>query len=103
MVGQLRKRETGFTSLHKRLDTTTPGGRLVFHVSAALAELVRELIASGTREGLDVARACGRVGGRSTVVNAGILRAAHDLLPNPEHSITSIGKLPGVSPGTLDN
>ncbi|MFF7616353.1 recombinase family protein [Streptomyces lavendulae] len=37
------------------MDTTTPGGRLVFHVFAALAEFIREPIASGTREGLDTA------------------------------------------------
>ncbi|MGW1991361.1 recombinase family protein [Embleya sp. NPDC001921] len=103
MVGELRKREIGFTSLHERLDTTTPGGRLVFHVFAALAEFIRELIVSGTREGLAAARARGKVGGRPTVVNADILRAARDMLPNPEHSITSIAKLLGVSPGTLYN
>lgn len=64
MVGELRRREIGFTSLHERLDTTTPGGRLVFHVFAALAEFIRELIVIGTNEGLAAARARGRVGGR---------------------------------------
>ncbi|WTY91408.1 recombinase family protein [Sphaerisporangium sp. NBC_01403] len=103
MVGELRRREIGFTSLHERLDTTTPGGRLVFHVFAALAEFIRELIVSGTREGLAAARARGKVGGRPTVVNADIIRAARDMLPNPEHSITSIARLLGVSPGTLYN
>lgn len=103
MVGKLRKREIGFTSLHERLDTTTPGGRLVFHVFAALAEFIRELIVAGTREGLAAARARSRVGGRPTVVNEDLLRAARDMLPNPEHSITSIAKLLGVSPGTLYN
>jgi DNA invertase Pin-like site-specific DNA recombinase len=103
MVGELRRREIGFTSLHERLDTTTPGGRLIFHVFAALAEFVRELIVSATREGLDAARARGKVGGRPSVVNADIIRAARDMLPNPEHSITSIARLLGVSPGTLYN
>jgi DNA invertase Pin-like site-specific DNA recombinase len=37
----------GFRSLHEALDTTTPGGRLVFHAFAALAEFIRELITSG--------------------------------------------------------
>ncbi|MEU7889853.1 recombinase family protein [Microbispora bryophytorum] len=104
-VADLRRREVGFTSLHESLDTTTPGGRLVFHVFAALAEFIRELIISGTREGLAAARARarGRVGGRPTVVSPDLIRAARDLLPNPEHSITSIAKLLGVSPGTLYN
>ncbi|TMR88608.1 recombinase family protein [Nonomuraea basaltis] len=103
MVGELRRREIGFTSLHENLDTTTPGGRLVFHVFAALAEFIRELIIAGTREGLASARARGRVGGRPTVVNEDLIRAAKDMLPNPEHSITSIAKLLGVSVGTLYN
>lgn len=102
-VGDLRGHGVGFTSLHEQLDTTTPGGRLVFHVFAALAEFIRELIVSGTREGLAAARARGRVGGRPTVVDAEIIRAARDMLPNPEASITSIAKLLGVSPGTLYN
>jgi hypothetical protein len=67
-VADLRRRGGGFTYLHESLDTTTPGGRLVFHVFAALAEFIRELIVAGTREGLAAARARGRVGGRPTVV-----------------------------------
>ncbi|WP_395298785.1 RHS repeat-associated core domain-containing protein [Kitasatospora hibisci] len=89
--------------MRERLDTTTPGGRLVFHVFAALAEFIRELIVSGTREGLDAARARGRVGGRPTVATPEIIRAARDMLPNPGNSITSIAKILGVSPGTLYN
>ncbi|MFE3631920.1 recombinase family protein [Streptomyces goshikiensis] len=56
-VAELRERGIGFTSLHENLDTTTPGGRLVFHVFAALAEFIRELIVIGTNEGLAAARA----------------------------------------------
>ncbi|MET9497467.1 recombinase family protein [Streptomyces sp. NPDC006552] len=100
---QLRTREIGFTSLHESLDTTTPGGRLVFHVSAALAEFIRELIVQGTREGLAAARARGRVGGRPTVATEEVIKAARDLLPDPGRSITSIAKLLNVSPGTLYN
>ena len=70
---------------------------------AALAEFIRELIVIGTNEGLAAARARGRVGGRPSVVNPDIIRAARDMLPNPEHSITTIAKLLGVSPGTLYN
>ena len=57
IVAGLRKRGVGFRSLKEALDTTTPGGRLVFHVFAALAEFIRELIVEGTIEGLDAARA----------------------------------------------
>lgn len=103
IVSELRTREVGFRSLHESLDTTTPGGRLIFHVFAALAEFIRELIVAGTREGLTAARARGRVGGRPTVVNSEVLRAARDLLPNQEASVASIARLLGVSPGTLYN
>ncbi|GLX06580.1 hypothetical protein [Microbispora sp. NBRC 16548] len=72
-------------------------------VFAALAEFIRELIVDGTREGLAAARARGRVSGHPTVVHPDLLRAARDMLPNPEHSITSIARLLGVSPGTLYN
>ncbi|MEV0588004.1 recombinase family protein [Nonomuraea sp. NPDC050310] len=103
MVGNLRKRDIGFTSLHEQLDTTTPGGRLVFHVFAALAEFIRELIIAGTHEGLAAARARGRTGGRPTVVTPELLKAARDLLPDPGRSVTSIANLLGISVGTLYN
>ncbi|MFD6936938.1 recombinase family protein [Streptomyces goshikiensis] len=82
MVAALRERGSGFTSLHEGLDTTTPGGRLVFHVLAALAEFIRELIVQGTREGLAAARASGRVGGRPTIATEEVVKAARDLLPD---------------------
>ncbi len=75
----------------------------MFHVFAALAEFIRELIVQGTHEGLAAARAQGRVGGRPTVVDAELLKPARDLLPDPDRSIISIAKLLGVSVGSLDN
>ena len=59
IVAALRRRGAGFKSLHEALDTTTPGGRLVFHVFAALAEFIRELIVEGTPAGLDATRGRG--------------------------------------------
>ncbi|MFH8738499.1 recombinase family protein [Streptomyces sp. NPDC017964] len=50
--------------MHESLDTTMPGGRLVFHVFAALAEFIRELIVQGTHEGLEAAWARGERIGR---------------------------------------
>ncbi|WP_395368703.1 recombinase family protein [Streptomyces tubercidicus] len=103
MVAELRERGIGPQSLHEALDTTTPGGRLIFHVFAALAEFIRELIVAGTHEGLAAARARGKVGGRPSVVNDDLIRAARDMLPNPENSVTTIAKILGVSVGTLYN
>ena len=51
--------------MKQQIDTTTPTGRLVFHILDAIDEFQRELIVEGTREGLDAARARGRTGAAS--------------------------------------
>lgn len=103
IVSGLRRRGVGFTSLHEALDTTTPGGRLVFHVFAALAEFIRELIVQGTNEGLDAARARGARLGRPPAMTEEQVRHARDLLARPENTVTSIAKLLGVSRNTIYN
>ncbi|MFI8861349.1 recombinase family protein [Streptomyces prasinus] len=101
IVSGLRKRGIGFTSLHEALDTTTPGGRLVFHVFAALAEFIRELIVQGTNEGLDAARARSARLGRPPAMTEEQIRHARDLLTRPENTVTSIAKLLAVSRNTI--
>ncbi|WP_225447557.1 recombinase family protein [Streptacidiphilus sp. PB12-B1b] len=101
LVSGPRKRGIGFTSLHESLDTTTPGGRLVFHVFAALAEFIRELIVQGTNEGLDAARARGSRLGRPAAMAPEQIRHARDLLTRPENTVVSIAKLLGVSRNTI--
>jgi DNA invertase Pin-like site-specific DNA recombinase len=90
IVGRLRRHGVGLKSLHEALDTTTPGGRLVFHVFAALAEFIRELIVEGTREGLDAARARGTRLGRPPAMTAEQIRHARDLLTRPDNTVSSI-------------
>jgi DNA invertase Pin-like site-specific DNA recombinase len=63
-VRLLEDRGVGFRSLTEAIDTSSSGGKLVFHVFAALAEFERDLIRERTRAGLAAARARGRVGGR---------------------------------------
>ncbi len=101
IVTGLRRRGIGFASLHEALDTTTPGGRLVFHVFAALAEFIRELIIEGTREGLEAARARGQRLGRPLALTPEQVRYARDLLARPENSVSSIARLLGVSRSTV--
>nr|WP_308307662.1 recombinase family protein [Streptomyces sp. ISL-10] len=101
LVAGLRKRGIGFTSLHENLDTTTPGGRLVFHVFAALAEFIRELIVQGTNEGLDAARARGARLGRPPAMTSEQIRHARQLLSEPDNTVASIAKLLGVSRNTI--
>ena len=101
IVTMLRRRRIGFKSLHEALDTTTPGGRLVFHVFAALAEFIRELIVEGTREGLDAARGRGARLGRPPAMTAEQIRHARDLLTRPDNTVSSIARLLGVSRATI--
>jgi DNA invertase Pin-like site-specific DNA recombinase len=63
-VSGLAERGIGFCSLQESIDTTTPGGKLIFHILAALAEFERDLVGERTSAGLAAARARGRHGGR---------------------------------------
>lgn len=101
LVADLRRRGIGFRSLHEALDTTTPGGRLVFHVFAALAEFIRELIVEGTKEGLEAARARGVRLGRPPAMTPEQVGHARQLLTNPDNTVSSIAKLLGVSRSTI--
>ena len=71
----LEAREVGFKSVQEDIDTTTPGGRLVFHVFSALASFELELVRERTMAGLASARARGRLGGRPSVMSAAIVAA----------------------------
>lgn len=67
-INELEGRGVGFRSLTENIDTTTPGGRLVFHLFGALAQFERDLIGERTRAGLKAAQARGRRGGRQAAV-----------------------------------
>jgi DNA invertase Pin-like site-specific DNA recombinase len=62
-ISGLQGRGIGFKSLTEQIDTTTSGGKLIFHVFAALAEFERDVIRERTQAGLTAARARGRRGG----------------------------------------
>jgi DNA invertase Pin-like site-specific DNA recombinase len=101
IVTGLRRRGIGFSSLHESLDTTTPGGRLVFHVFAALAEFIRELIVEGTKEGIEAARSRGQRLGRPPAMTPEQISHARDLLTTPKNTVSSIARLLGVSRSTI--
>lgn len=67
LINDLNARDIGFKSLTESIDTTTSGGKLVFHIFGALAGFERELIRERTRAGLEAARARGKKGGRPKI------------------------------------
>lgn len=70
IVDAIQAHGAGFRSLAEDIDTTTPAGRLVFHVFASIAQFERERISERTKEGLEAARKRGRVGGRPPALSA---------------------------------
>jgi DNA invertase Pin-like site-specific DNA recombinase len=100
-LADLRGRGVGFRSLQESLDTTTSGGKLVFHVFAALAEFERDLIRERTQAGLQAARARGRKGGRPRSLNATKLAQARSLHKDPANTIAAICATLGISRATF--
>ncbi len=91
----------GLRSLTEAIDTTTPGGRLVFHLFAALAEFERGVIRERTLAGLQAARARGRTGGRPPALKPKDIAAAKALLKDPEITVAEVARRLGVVPSTL--
>jgi DNA invertase Pin-like site-specific DNA recombinase len=100
-VSALQKRGIGFQSLRESIDTTTPGGKLVFHLFGSLAEFERDLIRERTKAGLASARARGRLGGRPKALDSKKAKIAASLLANRESSVAEICETLGVSKATL--
>ena len=97
LVAKLEQRGVGLRSLTESIDTSTPGGKLIFHVFGALAEFERDLIRERTQAGLAAARARGRVGGRPTVWTPEKLRTAQAMHESGEHDVATIARILGVS------
>jgi len=97
VVTGLDARGVGFRSLRENIDTTTAGGRLVFHLFGALAQFEREIIRDRTVAGLAAARARGRVGGRPFKLSAEQVRQARKMYDERELTVEQIGAVLGVS------
>jgi len=97
VVTGLDERGVGFRSLRENIDTTTAGGRLVFHLFGALAQFEREIIRDRTVAGLTAARARGRVGGRPSKLSVEQVRQARRMYDARELTVEQIGAVLGVS------
>ena len=102
-VNALADRGVGFESLAERLDTTSAGGELIFHLFASMAQFERRLNSERTRAGLKAARARGRNGGRPPILSISQLRQAKRLLDDPEVTAREVAHTFGVSRSTLYN
>jgi DNA invertase Pin-like site-specific DNA recombinase len=88
-VTALDERGVGFRSLQESIDTTTSGGRLVFHIFGAIAEFERDLIRERTLAGLQAARQRGRRGGRPTAMTPARVRQAQRMYADKRPSAKS--------------
>lgn len=101
LMNELEEQGIGFKSVTEAIDTTTPGGKLVFHIFGALAEFERNLIRERTRAGLEAARARGRQGGRPKKKSKEQRELAVQLYEEKKHSVGDICTMLGVSKPTL--
>jgi DNA invertase Pin-like site-specific DNA recombinase len=100
-MAALESKQIAFHSLTETLDTGNVGGKLVFHVFAALAAFERDLIRERTLAGLAAARARGKLGGRPAALSEADLQIAKTLLKDPTIPVSEIAKRLGVSVATL--
>jgi len=102
-ITALHERGVGFKSVTEQIDTTTSGGKLIFHIFGALAEFERDIIRERTQAGLSAARARGRQGGRPRAVLADAKKVAmaQALYSDKTNSIADICKTLRVSRATL--
>jgi DNA invertase Pin-like site-specific DNA recombinase len=91
----------GPSHLTENIDTTTSGGKLIFHIFGALAEFERNLIRERTQAGLVAARERGRIGGRPKALTPRQIRIAQSLYDDPNNSIAEICRTLKISKATL--
>lgn len=103
IVQDLHDRGVGFKSLTESIDTTSSGGRLVFHIFGALAEFEHDLIRERTMAGLQAARARGRKGGRKPSLTDADIRKAIAMLSDPKITKKEVAEHFGVSRTTLNS
>ncbi len=101
LINALKSQGVEFVSLTEQLDTTTPMGAFVFHITAALAELERNIIRERTMAGLAAARARGRKGGRPKKLDEKQWQAIKTLIDAKELTVKEIARQFGVSRGMI--
>jgi DNA invertase Pin-like site-specific DNA recombinase len=100
-VTSLHEKGIGFKSLQENTDTTTSGGKLVFHIFGALAEFEREIIRERTQAGLESARSRGKVGGRPKTLTARRVQILRNMASDKSLTVSDICKTLGIGRTTF--
>src|SRR5947209_3115350 len=100
-ITALNNRKIGFKSITENIDTTTSGGKLIFHIFGALAEFERDIIRERTKAGLEAARARGRKGGQPKALTSKQVAMAQQLYNDKTNTISDICKTFNISRSTL--
>jgi len=100
-ITELNDRKIGFRSLIENIDTTTSGGKLIFHIFGAFAEFERDIIKERTNAGLEAARTRGKLGGRPKALSPEKIKLARRLYADTGTSVAEICKMLGISRHTL--
>ncbi|MDF1685052.1 MAG: recombinase family protein [Legionellaceae bacterium] len=101
IVSDLESQNINFKSLTEAIDTSTAGGKLIFHIFCSLAEFERRLIKERTQAGLKAARARGRLGGRPSKLSAADLQKARAMLADPDQTVKEVARHFSVTRATL--
>lgn len=101
LVSHLEERGIGLNSLHESINTSSPSGKLIFHIFAALAEFERNLIRERTQAGLQAARARGRKGGRPKALDSDKRALVVKLYHEKKHTVKRICEMMEISKPTL--
>jgi DNA invertase Pin-like site-specific DNA recombinase len=100
-VEKFETQKIGLLSLTESINTTTSGGRLIFHIFASLAEFERSIIRERTNAGLKAAKQNGRIGGRPSLLTEKDLAVARTLLQDASITVEDVAKRMQVAPSTL--
>jgi len=100
-ITELQNRDIGFKSLTEQIDTTTSGGKLIFHIFGALAEFERDIIKERTQAGLAAARARGKRGGRRPTLKPKDIAMVRKLYEDKQTEVSDICRMFKISRMTL--
>ena len=101
IVGAIQLKGSDFRSLTENIDTSSPGGKLIFHVMGALAEFERALIVERTKAGIEAAKIKGQKFGRRRKLTAQQISLAKELLRDQTRSTSDVARLFNVHRSTL--